>query len=559
MKKLIISFGILVMCCSGSAFAAGKEGGLPVLNGREVIATVNEEPIYLEEFNKALASLHGHGGGDSSQKTGKIDYEAPLRRLVDIRLALLEAENIGLGELPEIQQQVAAYGKQTMRGLLLEKATRDVKPDAKEVERLYKEEARQYVLQSLKIDKEEEARKIAGEIKAGQDFSMVAAKAIAAGTAVGSMETEEHLASEMLPQIGAALAKMKKGELSPVIPIQGGFALVKLKDIRYPENPPAKKTVEEAVLKAQRLEAQAKYIEALQEKHAKVDEELFRKLDFEAKEPGFEAMLQDKGVVATIAGEAPVTVGDLGAEMKKKFFHGVDQMIGTGKINKEKDGVLDKILTERVIAKEALAQGIDRSAVFTDMVEEFRRSMLFGAFMTKVIIPNLRLEEKDIEQYYQEHLNDFSSPPMVRLKSLAFSEKGKAEEALAKLRKGTEFAWLASHAEGQVEAKSEGVLQFAGNLLMLDTLPGDLRKLLASAGKGDMKMYAGDKGYFYALLVEDVVAPVPQALDEVRGDIKEKVFKVKLQQAFEEMTAKLKEFYPVKTYVDKLMDMSAAQ
>ncbi len=103
MKKIIASIGILVLFGTGSAVAAKSSERLRMVNGKEIIATVNEDPIYLEEFTKSLSSIHGHGAGDAVNQTGKIDYEAPLKRLIDTRLALLEAENIGLGDLPVIQ------------------------------------------------------------------------------------------------------------------------------------------------------------------------------------------------------------------------------------------------------------------------------------------------------------------------------------------------------------------------------------------------------------------------------------------------------------------------
>ncbi|MEN8258332.1 MAG: peptidyl-prolyl cis-trans isomerase [Thermodesulfobacteriota bacterium] len=559
MKKIIALIGILMMFGTGNACAAKTGGGLPMVNGKEVIATLNGDPIYLDEFNKALSSMHGHGQGASAQKAGEINYKAPLKRLVDIRLVLLEAENIGLGDLPDIQDQVAAFSKQSMRKFLLDKATMDLTPDAAMVDPLYKQEVKKYALQSLKISTAEEAQKIVAEIGAGSDYSVVAAKAIADGIAEGTLETKKHSEKEMLPQIGAALAGMKKDSLSPIIPIQDGFVLIKLNDILYPEDPAVKEQVEQRVLNTQKSGAQAEYIIKLQEKYTKIDEDFLKDLDLEAKGPGFATLLEDKRVVASIEGEEPVTVGELATEIKKKFFHGIEKMFGTGKLNKEKKGVLDKILTRRVIAKEAFAQGIDKDKSFQAIVDDFRSSMLFGAVMTKVIIPNLQMGEKDIEQYYQEHLQDFSSPPMVRLKSLVFSKKENAEKALAKLRSGTDLSWLTAHAQGQVEAKSEGLLHFDGSLLMLTTLPGNLQKQLTDVRKGDTTTYADDNGYFYSILVEDVVEPMPQELAEVHETIKEKVFKIKLRQAFDEMTDKLREFYPVKSYVDQLIDMSAVQ
>ena len=553
MRKSIVCIGILASFLGGSVFAADSTTGLPVMKGKEVIATVQEIPIFMEEYNEALSSLHGHGEGeDSPKKIGKIDYDAPLKRLIDIRLVLLEAENIGLGDLPEIQEQIKSYSRQGMRQLLLEKVGKDVRPDEKAVDSFYKKVITQYVLQSLKFGKEEDAKAVAAEIKAGKNFDMVAGKAIGAKKAEGNLEPEAHKPTEMLQEIGATLVKMKKGEVSPIVPIQGGFVLMKLNDLRYPEDSGTRKKIEEEFKKEGQRAAQVKYVRGLLAKYTKVDEKLLKSIDYEAKEPGIENMLDDKRVLATIKGEEPVTVGVLAGELKKKIFHGTEKLAGTGKLNKNKVAALDSLLATRVMAKEALAQGIDKTAVFKNSVEEFRKSMLFGAFMTKVIIPNMKIEEDDISQYYKEHTEEFASPAMVRLNSMIFSAKGDAENVLAKLRKGTDFKWLATNEAGQVDENSEGVLPFDRKLLMVTLLPEQLQKQLAGAGKGDMKLYADGKGHFYVLQVEDLVAGTTTELSEVHDAIKEKIFKVKLQQDFDEMTKKLRDVYPVKTYVDRL-------
>ncbi len=559
MKKASVLLWCLLVLSPAAAQAAEGGGGLPVMNGKEVIATVNGAPVYLTELNAILGSVRGHGAGEAARQTGKIDYATPLNRLIDTRLIQLEAENIGLGELPEVVEQMGVYERQARREFLLDKATMGVKADPKEVERRYREEIKHYVLQSLKFAKEEEAKKAAAELKAGKDFSMLAAKALSGGGVEGNLETEEHRAKEVVPQLGAVLAKMKKGEVSPAVPITGGFVIMKLKDVTYKEDPAFRQVVEKAGAEAERAKAKLDYVKKLQEKHAKIDRELLKKLDFEAKEPGFAALLEDKRPLATIKGEAPVTVGDLAGEIKMKFFHGVDRAIKKGDVNEKKSALLDKILAGRVVEKEALAQGIDKGEVYRQTVAEYRRSMLFSAYLGKALIPNLGIGEEDLEQYHQAHLQDFSSPHMVRLKSLVFSSQAQADEALVKLRGGTDFGWLASNAPGQVAPESEGVLALGGKLLMLDTLPDELRTLLAKLKKGDLKSYADGNGHFYALQVEEVVEPTTKPLAEVREEVKEKVFALKLQEAIAETARKLREHYEVSSYADRLMGMSAGQ
>jgi len=557
MKRIALSIGAVITLFLGNALWAQAAGTLlPMMDGKEIVAKVNDEPITLEEFNEALNALHGHGAMDDVKKTTKIDYEAPLTRLINTRLILLEAKNIGLDEMPIYQQRIEEFSRQGLGALLLENQTKDLKPDQKEVERIYKEEVKEYFVQSMKLEKEEQATKLAKEIESGQDFDAVITKAIADGTATGTVEAQYFKQTNMLPQIAQALAKMKTNDVSPVIPIQGGFVVMKLKGIRYPDDVQAKQRVEDSVLQGEKEAVKKNYIEALQKKYGKIDEDLLKSVDYEAKEPGLENMLQDKRPLCTIEGEAPITVGDIAEQLKKKFFHGVEQALGKGKVNQQKEDLLYKILTTRVLLKEALLQGIDKTDVFKNTVEEYKTSLLFGAFVEKVVLPDIHIDEKDIKQYYQENIASYSTPPMIRIQSLVFDDKTNAEKVQQKLKTGTDFKWLAANAEGQLDQKTEGLLKFEGKLLLMTTLPEDLQKVLAGSKDGDFEIYTDAKGHSYVLSIGDIIAPVPQELADVSDDIKEKVFKQKLQQSLDEWVDKLKKFYTVEIYIENLADLA---
>jgi parvulin-like peptidyl-prolyl isomerase len=555
MQRIISFFGLLTWLIMAPAAALTAAEQLPVVNGREVVATVNEEPITMEELTETLAAMPVHGAApEEVKKAEKIDYLAPLNRLINTRLILLEAKNIGLDELPIFHQRVEEFSRQGMGQLLLEKETAQLRPDEKEVERLYREEVKEYQLLSVKLADEKTATALADQIRAGQDFAAVAGQAVAAGTAQGSAAPEYFKQREMLPQVAAALQQMKIGEVSPVLAIPGGFALMKLLAIRHPEEPAARERITTMLLKQRKEEAKKRYIEKLVQQYVQIDEELLKKVDFEAKEPGLTAMLEDKRPLAAIAGEEPVTVGELAGQLQKKFFHGVEQAIGKGKVNQQKAELLDKILTTRVLLKEARQQGIEQTEVFRRTVDEYRRSLLFGAFIEKVIIPDIRLGEEEISGYYQQHLADFSSPPMVRIRGIAFAARADAEQALQKLKTGTDFKWLADNAAGRVPADTPGLLAFDGKLLLVTSLPEDLQPVVTGAESGDFTLYGDSRGRFYVLAVEEVLAPVPQELEEVRDAVKEKLFKARLQQSLDEWTEKLKKFYPVTIYLKNPAD-----
>ena len=545
-----MALAVVAFFLAGIVFVpgAGAADKLPIMEGKEVVATVNGEPIALEEFNQGLMSLHGEMG--DVKKAVKIDYSEPLRRLINTRLILMEAKNIGLDKLPELQMAVADFSEQALRQTLLDQHTKNSIPDQDAVERHYRDEVREYGLQSVHFQKEEDAARFAKEALAGKDFTTLAKGALDSGVAKGSAVTEYMKKKDLLPEIEKVLNSMEAGAVSPVVSVGGGFAVVKLGEIRYPEDPEARKRVTEMELKQKKSADRHAYIEALVQKYFTLDDKLVAAVDYEAAEPGMEAMLQDKRALAIMKGDSPVTVGELGVELKKKFFHGVEQASAKkGRVNQQKTELLRKIMNGRAVSKEAILQGLDKSAAYIDAVEEYKNSLLFDYFVRQAIIPGIQLEDKDILEYYNRNLAMFSSPELLRLRSLVFARKDLAEAAMAKLQGGTDYKWLAANAEGQVAPDTKGVLKFNGDLLVTTSIPESVQKVVEGAKAGDFRLYAGPEDMFYLLAIEEVVAPKPQELDVVRDGIKSKVVSEKILAGLDEYAKKLRKHYPVKIYI----------
>ena len=117
-------------------FPAGKD--LPLVGGKPTLAMVNGEPLTLEEFDRVLAGIHGGMADNATQS--RPNPSQLLDRLINLRLVLQEARNIGLDELPEVRSAEKMFGEDTLRGMLYGYHVRNIrKPDKKTVEKRYRE------------------------------------------------------------------------------------------------------------------------------------------------------------------------------------------------------------------------------------------------------------------------------------------------------------------------------------------------------------------------------------------------------------------------------------
>jgi parvulin-like peptidyl-prolyl isomerase len=523
--------------------ALAAESNLPVMKGKKVVATVDGEPITLDEFNQELASL------DSEARADKKNQSDLLRRLINTRLILQEARRTGLDELAEIKKRVEVFSRITLREELMERHIKNLKPDEKEVERLYREYVKEWKISSALFEKEDVAKEMEEAVRTGKDFEEQLRRFVAGGRTKESELGKYFKGRELAPEIRAAIEKMKIGEVGPVIRLKAGFVIFRLEDVRFPENEQGMALARAEALRRKQSDALQAYIEALKKKYVKVNQKVLDSINYDVDGPGFQKLLKDQRILAEIAGEKPITVGELTDALRQQLYHGVERALEGKRLNKRKSSTFDEMIHKRVLQKEALRLSIDKTESYQRKVREHEDSYVFGAYIKKAVAPDIKLKDAELEAYYKEHVKEFTYPEMIRINSLAFLKKEDAESAIEKLRKGTDFQWLKAHAEGQVERTAQGLLEFEGKPVLTKELPDDMQKVLSGARAGDFKLYGSSGGHFYVLAVQEVVSSKPKPFDEVRQEIAMKVFDEKLKKAVEDLADKLRALSEVKIFL----------
>lgn len=522
-------------------------GKLPFIGGKETVAIVNDEAITRKEFERAMKAVH-EGGAEEEGPT-ETDPSKVLNRLIAVNLIVQEAKNIGLDELPQVLEMVDAYKKRMLRELLFERQLRNVRVSDAEVEKRYKASVREVKLKSILIENEEDSKTVLKDLESGVNFDNVIGKMIAEGKATGSEAGEYVRIKDLLPSIAEILSKMTVGQRSPMVKLGTKFTIFKLEDVRYAEDPQARQQAREEELREKRLKALKRYANSLKKTYVKVDQKLLKKIDFESKEPGFDKLLQDKRVVANVKGVGPVTVGELAETIKKRFYHGTESAVESKKVNELKEKTLEEILLKKIFRKEALAHKIHKTERYRDLVDEYQKSVIFGAFVQKVVDPDIRIEESELREYYRDHRADYSSPEMMRIHGLIFAARDAAERAFALLQQGADYAWIKANADGQVgETGTESLLQFRGSVLNTTSLPTAVREAVQGAEPGSYRFMPDEAGHYYILYIEELFPSKPKDLEEVKDEIAAAVFRKKRKQAVEEWAGKLRALSDVEIF-----------
>jgi hypothetical protein len=156
------------------------------------------------------------------------------------------------------------------------------------------------------------------------------------------------------------------------------------------------------------------------------------------------------------------------------------------------------------------------------------------------------MREEEVKAYYDAHTADYSTPGMLRVRSLAFTKRAAAEAATEKLRAGTDLAWLAANAEDQAPRETPDLLVFDGRPVMTDSMPEDVQKVARYGGR--RRQAANGDSPCFALVVQDRVAreprPYARSATESRGSCS-----AKLKAAVETYATKLRAQVKVEVFV----------
>ena len=204
-----------------------------------VVATVNGKPI--TQGDLAVASddpaLSLPGVDDAQKKGLLVDY------MVDLKVGAQAAEAAKVGDSQEFKRKLAYFREKLLLDDYLEQeAKKAVTPEAEkaifdQTVKLMKPEEEVHARHIL-VDNEAEAKKIAARIKAGEDFSKVAAETSKdPGSKAEGGDLGWFTKDRMVPDFANAAFAMKPGQVSDPVKTQFGWHVIKVEEMRTKPQP----------------------------------------------------------------------------------------------------------------------------------------------------------------------------------------------------------------------------------------------------------------------------------------------------------------------------------
>lgn len=495
-----------------------------------VIAVVNGYNIDIDAFQKRISAVHTRKPMvQPEERAGAIDIREIVENMINDRLMVQESYRVELDETPLLQKQVDSY-------ITTSSVIRLRKEEVQDKINVTEEELREYFdiyyealkVRQIVVKDRKKAEEISKLLKNGADFIEIAKTQSEWGNEQGG-DLGFINRGRMEKAFEEAAFALKEGEISDIVETGSGFHI-----IRVDERRPAaekmfeevKKRIERKLAKERATKRATEYVAELKSKtEIRIEKGLLYSLDPKAKDC-------DEHIVIARVRERPINTCDFIEEARRRLsYQGIRNGKDLEKINQE---ILDSLITYELVEQEALKRNYMNDSLFKKDVEEYKENLLVNFFKQEMILPRAIPTEKELEEYYEAHKDDFKKDYEVWFSEMIFSTHDAAEAILKELRQGADFSFLASK-------KSLATPRTGANVwIPLGRLSTAMREGIKELEVGGISEVIRDSRKYKIIKLKGKRGGAHEDFSRVRDKVRRIVTKIKFDKWLQQYTEELR-------------------
>ena len=234
MKQRVFAAGVVLAAVGLASFAVQAQN----------IAVVNGKPVPKSRVDAIVTQVQKQAAARGQQLPP--DFDKLVRdKVVTDEILSQEAERRGLAASPDFKAQMELARQSILIGLLSQDLDKTSKVTDAEVQKEYDKFKAQatgteYKVRHILVEKEDEAKAILAQLKAGAKFEDLAKKnSKDPGSAPNGGELDFAAPSSYVPEFSQAMIALKKGETTETpVKTQFGYHIIRLDDTRAAQFPP---------------------------------------------------------------------------------------------------------------------------------------------------------------------------------------------------------------------------------------------------------------------------------------------------------------------------------
>jgi len=254
----------------------------------------------------------------------------------------------------------------------------------------------------------------------------------------------------------------------------------------------------------------------------------------QANEPNVSTGNVGEEAVATVDDEA-ITANELYQAMLKQYgAQTVDQLITERLINRAAAEANIEVTEADVNAEiDKIKANFPDEATFNQQLElagftleSLKEQMEPQVKLTKLVEPQVQVTDEDLQTYYDENKANYETPEQVRASHILVDSREEAEEILAQLKGGADFAKLAQERSKDGSAANGGDLDFFGRGAMVAPFEEAAFALEVGAISDVVESEFG----FHIIKVTDKRAAGTTPFEDVKEEIRETLHSQRLSE-----------------------------
>lgn len=532
---LFLAFTTLVL-----SLGCGKGSSDPT------VATVGQEDIPVSVITNFFDKIGATFTSADEEFRAKRDA---LDSLIDYKLMVKGAYDAGLDRDNEVNELVNSEKS----GFMFDELYRQeivpiISVSDKEVDEFYDKMKVEYHLAHILVATEREADSVAAELQKGVDFGSIArAVSLDQASAVkGGDLGFVSWAADVDKAFHNAAFSLSVGQTSKPVKSAYGWHVIRMLETRDTRDLQSKDEIASGIretLKGRKSrEAEAEFLKRIEDK-AKVEinteatQMLMDRLNqFYPKQLGtsirpdnyfpqtdllkpFELQM----VLASYQG-GEVTVEDylkkIGEvpQAYRPRFNDVDSL----------KKVIFQLELRNIMEYEAAQRNVEDKPEFQRRMADFREGIMADRFVRSVLSRSITVDEDEIRQYYNSHLEEFLSPRELHLQEIEVGTVEEASRLLDQIKAGADFSKLAAQ-----NTIRPGYRERQGDLGFVQQ--GRYPNLYDVANRMSLGQVSSpiqnEEGKYSIVKLVDTKESVARPVEEIAGQVKEKVMSLKRSSA----------------------------
>lgn len=473
-----------------------------------VLATVNGDRITAQDLVDQFTKRHG---GHAKFLGGDMEARTFLTILIEERLFIQEAYDIGLDADPKVEEAAAAFERQKASELLIRREIEEKSMPSKAEVRATWETSMNFFVQvrQIAVDTRREAEEIREAILHGADVDALARGCSRAESRVrgGVIRVNWGQFDAEWERVVFALAP---GEISPVIETPYGFEVVIVDDRIESARPEFDKLAPqiEKVMAQRRLAGRKRAF----------SDELFAKYHVVMQLPESLLAAPPETVVATWDG-GKLTAGEVFSIQELRMWAVFPPDVARREIQER----LRATVNTPLVALEAKARGLGETPDIARAVAKYRETMMESLLFRQHILKDVAVSDAEIRAYYDAHLAEFQEAEQRHVAHILLGSEAEAKKVVEELAAGADFNQLA-----RKRSRDAGTALFDGKLgwITPEKVPPHFREVLTLPAGGFSKPLKSEHGW-HVVKVSEIKPMRQQALSEVEARVRKRALEAK--------------------------------